>query len=834
MIRLRLLGATELVRPDGSEITAVLQQPKRLAVLALLAAGGEGRWHRRDTLLVTFWPEMDDERARAALRRTLTFLRTHVGDAAIRTRGDEVSVAAEALWCDLAACDAALHDGRPAEAVDLYRGEVLAGLHVPTAPEFQRWLDGARERLQRETSAASATLAAAAEQAGRLPEAAAWRRRALEIRPDDEGGLRRLLSLLDRLGDRAGAVRAYDDFARRLAQDFELAPSAETAALVASIRARAETAPPPTSPAPPSPNVVAVFPFVVRGPADMHYLREGMVDLLSTKLDGAGDLRTVDPGSVLARAEVLGTAPPDPAAVRPLALELRAGAFLLGSVVADGERTLLRATLHETTGTGEHRVDAEAGADAGIFDLVDDLVRRLLASQTQSLGGHLTRLGAMTTDSLPALRAYLDGERAFRRGRAHESQAAYGTAAELDPDFALAHYRLAAAHTACGDPVAGLAGVDRATAGARRLSPHTRLLLAAQTAFLRGQLPDAERLCQRLLAERPDDVEAWYRLARVLLDGNRFRGRPEAEARIALERASTLDPRHVAALGDLARLTWTTGDRQAAREYARRYLALSPDGDDAPVMAVIGQTDDAPARLAVARPAALRQMAALDIFGTALPAAAPVASGPWPPLLTAHAAAARNAHGDARAALARAAQFDAELALDHEAFLATMPGAAPVGGDTLVQRLRTRAAQAAGASGTTPAAALRACTTLHSLGWQLVARGELDAATDCARSCAGADVPPWAASLPGALAAGIEASAAAQRGDAAGALGALDTVTPGPWIHFAAEIPDCALVAERLLRARVLTALGRDDEAGAWRTPPAMLRPLEWAIGTAG
>jgi len=249
---------------------------------------------------------------------------------------------------------------------------------------------------------------------------------------------------------------------------------------------------------------------------------------------------------------------------------------------------------------------------------------------------------------------------------------------------------------------------------------------------------------------------------------------------------------------------------------------------------VIGQTDDAPGRLAVARPAALRQVAALEILGAAVPAVAgPVASGPWPSLLAAHAAAARNAHGEARAALARAAQFDRDLALDHEAFLATMPGRLAVGGDTLADRLRARAAEAGVTSGTTPAAALRTCLTLHSLGLLHVAQGDRDAAAACARACALAAVPPWAASLPPALRAGIEARAALERDDPPQALAALDTIALGPWMHVAGEVPECALVAERLLRARVLAALGRQDEAGGWRTPPAMLRPLEWAIGTA-
>src|SRR6185369_17509568 len=97
----------------------------------------------------------------------------------------------------------------------------------------------------------------------------------------DESVHRRLLSLVDRVGDRAGALRAHDEFVRRLRVDYELEPSAETLALVAAIKQR-RSAPPleqrgaPPEPAnqPPVPNeqaavaparsVIAVLPFVVR------------------------------------------------------------------------------------------------------------------------------------------------------------------------------------------------------------------------------------------------------------------------------------------------------------------------------------------------------------------------------------------------------------------------------------------------------------------------------------------------------------------------------------------------------------------------------------------
>jgi len=75
----------------------VLPQPKRAALLAYLCLRGHGAGaSRRDTLLAPFWPDSDDERARAALRAALHRLRRSLGPDVIRTRGDDE------LWTDLA------------------------------------------------------------------------------------------------------------------------------------------------------------------------------------------------------------------------------------------------------------------------------------------------------------------------------------------------------------------------------------------------------------------------------------------------------------------------------------------------------------------------------------------------------------------------------------------------------------------------------------------------------------------------------------------------------------------------------------------------------------
>jgi hypothetical protein len=123
MIEFRKLGLLDLRAGDGREIRAVLQQPKRLGLLAYLSVSRPHRFHRRDTLLALFWPGLDQEHARAALRRSLYFLRSELGPDAISGPGDEeIAVPEEVLWCDTTAVNRALSSGDITVVLDLYRG----------------------------------------------------------------------------------------------------------------------------------------------------------------------------------------------------------------------------------------------------------------------------------------------------------------------------------------------------------------------------------------------------------------------------------------------------------------------------------------------------------------------------------------------------------------------------------------------------------------------------------------------------------------------------------------------------------------------------------------
>ena len=235
MIELRMLGSLE-VKLDNGQSEVATSQPKRAALLTYLAMARPVGFHRRDTLLALLWPELDAPRARHALSQALYGLRSALGEDAIVSRGDaEIGLDRSKVWCDVTALDAALDAGESQEALDLYRGPLLHGFHVSGALEFERWLEAERADLHERVSEVGWSLAELEQDP---VEAARMARRAAGFSPYDEGVLRRLITFLDQRGDRPGAIRVYEAFVARLAEDLEVEPSEATTALVEKIAAR--------------------------------------------------------------------------------------------------------------------------------------------------------------------------------------------------------------------------------------------------------------------------------------------------------------------------------------------------------------------------------------------------------------------------------------------------------------------------------------------------------------------------------------------------------------------------------------------------------------------
>ena len=241
MLTFRLLGGIGLTDPTGKELDALLRQPKHVALLAYLSLPQPGTWHRRDSVLGTFWPETDEAHARAALRSALYTLRNHLPDRVIRSRGDDdLSIDPDLLRTDVSALSDCFLAGRSAEVLTNYKGELLSGLFIGDAPAFEKWLDVERARVKGITRKAASQLSQQLELRGDLTGAIEAARQAYELEPDDESAARRWIALLDRAGDRSQAFAVYERFRNHMSEAFGVRPSAETVALLDAIRTRRE------------------------------------------------------------------------------------------------------------------------------------------------------------------------------------------------------------------------------------------------------------------------------------------------------------------------------------------------------------------------------------------------------------------------------------------------------------------------------------------------------------------------------------------------------------------------------------------------------------------
>ncbi|HEV3050816.1 MAG TPA: hypothetical protein VGX50_10925, partial [Longimicrobium sp.] len=176
-ISVHVLGAPVVRRPDGP-VSGRAAHRRRLALIAILAAA-RGRPVGRERIMGLLWADSPADAARHSLSEGLYVLRKDLGEESFVVQGDQVALNLSRVRIDLDDFERAMEEGRWEDAVGAYAAPFLDGFYVSDAPEFERWVEGERDRLARAYGRALEELALAAEAAGAPLRAAEWWRRLL-------------------------------------------------------------------------------------------------------------------------------------------------------------------------------------------------------------------------------------------------------------------------------------------------------------------------------------------------------------------------------------------------------------------------------------------------------------------------------------------------------------------------------------------------------------------------------------------------------------------------------------------------------------------------------
>ena len=355
------------------------------------------------------------------------------------------------------------------------------------------------------------------------------------------------------------------------------------------------------------PNVVAVAPFDVIAPdSETRTLwREGIVDVLARKLDGAGPLRSVSSAVVLKRWK--GRA--DAASAASLGQRTGAGLVVYGTVLGvGGDSVELSATLYDVRRGVPIGIEIERrDATSQMARLADSVSLGLLRElgRTRPIGA--VRSSSLGSTSMPALKAFLRGEQHYRRTAWDSALAQYELAFSADTTFALAFRRFGLTRYWQRGGLDSLVTASRLRAGTfnHGLSPRDSLLLVADSLAAAMTIPDADgrywRHARRLFSSLEaasrlyrDDPEVWAALgeARHHYGYGSPVGVTEASVLEAFDQAIALDSAFAPAFIHAVEHALTHHGAREARRYALAYLSLGPTDAEADGIRLVNELLD--------------------------------------------------------------------------------------------------------------------------------------------------------------------------------------------------------------------------------------------------
>jgi serine/threonine-protein kinase len=232
---LRTLGTLALTNSAGESILGGHGHHKRrLALLSVLAAAGD-RGRSRDQLMLLFWPEATQTRARHSLDQLLYALRNSMSED-VFAGVNPVRLNDAVIASDVGDFLSAIERNDPAAAADAYGGTFLDGFFLGDSPEFEQWVDAERARLTARYTETLDELAHASAARNDRAGATRWRRALTEADPLSGHYAAHYMRALANAGDRAAALRHGERYAALVSRELGVDAGPEVTSIAAELR----------------------------------------------------------------------------------------------------------------------------------------------------------------------------------------------------------------------------------------------------------------------------------------------------------------------------------------------------------------------------------------------------------------------------------------------------------------------------------------------------------------------------------------------------------------------------------------------------------------------
>ncbi len=219
--------------------------------------------------------------------------------------------------------------------------------------------------------------------------------------------------------------------------------------------------------------------------------------------------------------------------------------------------------------------------------MIDAVARRMARARSGTLNPSLPTTG------MPAVLAWLNADRAFKRGAFPEAIEHLNRVIALDSTFAMAYFKRMLATILQIQPSKTGPTIRSALVAASQyrggLDPvHEELLKVYEALLLTGDVNGAERGLDSLTREHPNVVDAWFLLGIIRFRFATVLDVTIQDAKFAFQQALFRDPTFAPALGQLLQISILENDRGTTQRYMSMYL----DVDRASVWAdLIGVVD---------------------------------------------------------------------------------------------------------------------------------------------------------------------------------------------------------------------------------------------------